>query len=108
LPSRLPVSQAEAAEGVVVTGATDLRGGDKSRLLVATLAELCRIVAIAATRLARVRRSWVANEESLSMVARLPGTFGAVTFETGGSHVAGLARHRSGVGFSPMPLAERP
>ena len=49
----LPVPQAEAAERVVVAGLADPPVRDESRLLVAALAELGRIVAVAAVRLSR-------------------------------------------------------
>lgn len=51
LPRGLPVSEAEAAEGVVVSRAAERGLRDETRLLVTVLAELRRIVAIAAVRL---------------------------------------------------------
>lgn len=108
LPRGLPVSQAEAAKGVVVTGPADSRRRDKSRLLVAALAELRWVVAIAASRFACVRRTRVAREEPLSVVARLPGTVRAVTFKTRRAHVTGLAGRRAGVRFPPVSFPELP
>jgi hypothetical protein len=55
----LPVSEAEASERVVVTFLTDSRRCHQSRLLVTALAELRRVVAVAAIRFARVSRARV-------------------------------------------------
>ena len=102
------MSQAETPEGIMVASTTDLRDGNESRLLMTALAELRGVMAIAAIRLTRICGTRVAREKSLRVIARLPGTLGAVTFKTGRAHVAGFARHRAGARFRVVPAAELP
>ncbi len=87
----LPVPKTKTPKGVVVTFLADSRRCDKSRLLVTALAELRRVVAVAAIGFARVGRARVARDEILGVVAGLPGAVGAVTLETHRSLVACLA-----------------
>ena len=65
------MSEAEAAERVVVTLSPDSRRRDESGLLVAALAELRGVVAVTAIRFARVRRARVTRKEVLWVVAAL-------------------------------------
>ena len=68
---RLPVPEAESAERVVEAGAPEPRlRRRQTGLLMTSLAELRRIVAVAAVRLARICGAGVARQEVPRMEAR--------------------------------------
>jgi len=73
---------------------------------VAALAELRRVVAIAAIRLARVRGARVAREELSRMVRHLSRGIGAMAIETRRADVTGLAGPRTRIRVCPMALPE--
>jgi len=102
------VPEAEPAECVVVAGGADSPDGDDASLPVTALAELRRIVTIAAVRFASVGRARVACQEILRVVAGLTRDFGAVTLEARRAHVAGLARRRPRARLGPVSLPEVP
>jgi hypothetical protein len=104
----LPVPKAEPAKCVVVSFRADSPCGDETRLPMASLAKLSRIVTIAAVRVASVSRARVTREEIRRVVARLPRNFRAVTLETCRAHVAGLAGSRAGIGLGRMSFPEVP
>jgi len=106
LPRGLPVSQAEIAKCVVVTFLANSRGRDESGLLVAALAELRRVMAVAAIRVSCVRRTRVTCKEVLRVVAGPPRTVRAVTLETHGSLVARLTRPGARARERAMALPE--
>ena len=95
LARSLSVAEAEIAVDIMVSGLTEPRRGDETRLLMTALAELRRVVAIAAIRLARVRGARVAREKLSRMVRHLSRDVGAMAIETRRADVTGLARPRT-------------
>jgi hypothetical protein len=81
LARRLSMSEAEPAEGIVITGAPESRLSDQPRLLVAALAELRRVVTVAAVRFACVCCPRVTHEKALRMEARDTCTFRSMAIE---------------------------
>ena len=69
LPRGLPVSKAESAENIVVSGISEPALSDNRRLPVTSLTELRWIVTVAAIRFAGVRRARVPREEIRRMIA---------------------------------------
>jgi hypothetical protein len=69
LPRRLPVSEAEPPECIVISRHADPPRRNHSRLLVAALTKLRPVVTIAAIRLARVGSARVARHETGAMIA---------------------------------------
>lgn len=106
LSSSLPMAEAETAECVVVSRAAEPPHGDQSRLLMTTLAELGRIVAVAAVRAARPRRARMAGQEVRRVIARLRSAFRPVALQAHRPDMTRLACARSRVGFRAMALAE--
>jgi hypothetical protein len=76
------VSETESAKGIVVPSLADAGRRDESGLLMTRLAELRRVVAIAAVRRTRIRRTGMPRKESLRVVAFLASDVGSVTLET--------------------------
>ena len=106
LPRSLSVAEAEIAIDIMVSRLTESRRRDETRLLVTALAELRRVVAIAAIRFARVRRARVAREKLSRMVRRLSRDVGAMAIETRRADVAGLAGLRARIRLRSMTLPE--
>jgi len=106
LPRCLSVSEAEIAKCVVVAFLADSRCRDESRLLVAALTELRRVVAVAAICVSCVCRARVTRKKVLRVIAGQPRGNRAVTFEAHGSLVASLASPGARARLRAMPLPE--
>ncbi len=77
-------------------------------LLVAVLAELCRVVAVAAVGVATPRRGRVPCEKTGGMVVPSSGSFGPMAGQAGLTYVAGLARRAPGRGIRSVTVTEVP
>ena len=73
------MSEAESRECVMVTLRANTRFRYKTSLLVTSLAELRRVVTIAAIRFASIRRGWMTREKILRVIPGLRSGIRAVT-----------------------------
>ena len=106
LPCRLPVAEAEAGIRIVVPDPAESRRCDEPGLFVTALAELRRVMTVAAVRLTRVRGARVPSEKLSRMVRVLAGRVRPMAVEARRAYVTGLARARTRIRLGPMMLSE--
>src|SRR3990170_4227579 len=106
LSGRLSMAYQERAIAIMIPGGAQPSRRSEPSLLVAALAELCRVMTVTAVPVARIGRGGMARQEALGMEPRPAPGRRPVTSEAVRPHVAGFAARGARGGIGPMSIGE--